>query len=273
MELAQFTIGQWLVAISAAVLVGMSKTGIPGVGILLVPLFGLAFDAKWSVGTVLPLLIVADLHAVVAYGRHCEWRRLVGLVPWVGVGLILGLIGLVAVEPLARGLGLDPDTGLFRPLIGLLVLAMATVFLLQGTLRTLVMGHPATTATMGVTAGVATTLANAAGPVMNLYLAARGLSKDAYMGTLAWFFLLLNVAKLPIIAVCTWWHPGRPMFTATSCWLDLILMPAVALGAWCGLLLLQRIPRQVFMILVVVLAVVGGLDLLLSPWLHAGPRP
>ena len=39
--------------------------------------------------------------------------------------------------------------------------------------------------------------ANAAGPVMTLYLSAAGIDKRRFVGTSAWFFLIVNLAKVP----------------------------------------------------------------------------
>ena len=66
----------------------MAKTGVPGLGIFVVPLMVLAVgDARQSAGWLLPLLCVADVFAVVAYRRHAEARQLFSLVPWVLVGM------------------------------------------------------------------------------------------------------------------------------------------------------------------------------------------
>jgi uncharacterized membrane protein YfcA len=91
----------------------------------------------------------------------------------------------------------------------------------------------------GVAAGFATTVANAAGPVMSLYLLSRRLPKDDFMATGVWFFFLINLIKLPI-------YGGLGMLTARSLAFDACLLPAVALGALIGRAAVQRLRQRTF---------------------------
>jgi uncharacterized membrane protein YfcA len=109
----------------------------------------------------------------------------------------------------------------------------------------------------GASAGFATTVANAAGPVMNLYLLARRLPKYDFIATGAWFFFAVNLSKLPIYA-------AHGLIDARSLAVDLALAPAVVLGAFAGRALLPRLPQTVFDRLVLVLTV-GAAVLLLLP--------
>ena len=95
-------------------------------------------------------------------------------------------------------------------------------------------------------AGFATTVANAAGPVMNLYLLTKQLPKEEFIATGAWFFFVINLAKIPIYA----WHG---LFSRTSLIFDAVLVPAVLLGALAGRWLLGRIPPNVFEALVIMM--------------------
>ena len=54
-------------AVAAAVLVGLTKTGVPGLGILIVPLMAAVFPAKSSVGVLLPMLLMGDVFAATDY--------------------------------------------------------------------------------------------------------------------------------------------------------------------------------------------------------------
>ncbi|BCW98807.1 MAG: hypothetical protein KatS3mg024_1634 [Armatimonadota bacterium] len=67
---------EWALALASAALVGFSKTGVPGTGILVVPLMAALFGGRQSVGTLLPMLIFADCFAVAWYRRHARWDRL-----------------------------------------------------------------------------------------------------------------------------------------------------------------------------------------------------
>lgn len=264
MDLSSLTPGQWALAVIAALLVGCSKTGLPGIGVLQVPLFAAAFPAKLSVGALLPLLIVGDIFAVCWYRRHAQWEQLWRLFPWVVPGLILGGLVLWLVEGWAFA-GLAGD-GLFKMLIGLVVLVMLVIMLVQRRLgSSFAPKHPILVGGTGAGAGFATTLANAAGPIMTLYLAGMRFSKEQFMGTNAWFFLILNLVKVPIFITVSLLRPAQPMMTTTTLVLDLILAPLVIVGVFIGRWLLPRISQRVFYATVLALAAVAAGNLLLGP--------
>jgi hypothetical protein len=81
----------WALIIFCAMLIGMSKTGIPGVSMIVVPTLALIFGGKQSTGVLLPILIMADVFAVVYYHRHAEWKHLLRALPWAMAGLLLAL--------------------------------------------------------------------------------------------------------------------------------------------------------------------------------------
>ena len=112
------------------------------------------------------------------------------------------------------------------------------------------------TATTGMLAGFATTVSNAAGPVMGIYLVGRHMDKHQFLGTSAWFFFLVNVSKIPGYA-------ALGMLTAESFHFDLLLMPIVAAGAVLGVRILKRIPQAVFDVLVLALAGVAAVRMIL----------
>lgn len=222
-----------------AVLVGISKTGVPGVGILNVPLIVLAVgDARQSAAWILPMMCVADVYAVLYWRRQAEAKRLFSLVPWVVIGMAAG----------AAALGLDERV--FRPMVGVVVLGMFLAYLWQRRKSTLnLTPHPAV---YGVATGFSTTVANAAGPVMNLYLLSKKLTKEEFVATGAWFYLCLNLSKIPIYA----WHG---LFSRRSLTFDVIMLPAVLAGTLAGRWIIHHIPQRTFESLVIVLTAVAVL--------------
>ena len=88
------TVAQWALGGTAALLIGFSKTGMPGVGILVVPMLASAFGGRPSVGTMLPMLIFGDCFAVYWYKQHARWDKLRELIPWVLGGMALGAVAL-----------------------------------------------------------------------------------------------------------------------------------------------------------------------------------
>lgn len=103
----------------------------------------------------------------------------------------------------------------------------------------------------GIGAGFASTIANAAAPVMNLYLLSRRLTKEQFVATGAWFFLVINLAKVPIYS----WHH---LFSRASLVFDVFMVPAVACGAFTGLWIVHRVPQRVFEILIVLLTAISA---------------
>jgi len=237
---------QLLLGALAALLVGFSKTGVPGLGILMVPLMAMVFPAKLSVGAVLPMLIVGDILAVKLYRRHAQWNKLWPLFPWVLAGCIPGAWALWAFG--------DKQ---FQPALGWLVLGMIALDVLRRWLRwDRVPQHWAFVGFTGFAAGFATTLGNVAGPIMSIYLLAHGLKKNEFLGTGAWYFLIVNVAKIPIFA-------GVGIITAETLRFDLLAVPAILVGAALGWYTQSRLPQRVFNIAVLALAAVAALRLVL----------
>ena len=96
---------------------------------------------------------------------------------------------------------------------------------------------------IGILAGTATMLAHAAGPLMMIYFLSLRLEKHEFMGTGAWFFLVVNCAKIP-----SFWDKG--MITSESLQLNLLLLPAVALGLFSGIYIFKKLPHKWFVIVV-----------------------
>ena len=236
----------WAVLAISAFAIGISKTGLPGMAILVVPLLAIVFGAKASVGLLLPILIFADLFAVGYYRHHGKWQHLIRLLPWALVGIGVGYVVLSKI-----------DNSTLKPLIGIIVLAMLVI-----RFRTIIKDDPKNvpqhgmfSAVMGFLSGATSMMANSAGPVMTLYLLSMRFDKKKFIGTAAWFFFIVNWIKVPLM--------GRlDMITMASLKMDLMVFPAVVLGALTGIWLLKRIPQRLFNIIALLLAAIASLKLL-----------
>ena len=177
-----------MLAVVTATLVGVAKTGVSGMAILVVPLIAMVFPAKESVGALLPLLIVGDILAVFYYRRHAQWGQLLRVVPGIAAGMMAGAVFLSR---------LDNDS--MRIFLGVFVLLLLIV---EGITRYLNVSdfkkNRFSAILVGIMAGFGTTVGNAAGPIMGIFLVMMGLDKKQLMGTGAWFFLIVNTSKLPI---------------------------------------------------------------------------
>jgi uncharacterized membrane protein YfcA len=250
---------RWVLGGLAALLIGFSKTGLPSVGILAVSLMALVFQGRAAVGTTVVLLIVADLFAVAWYRRYTRWDKLWQLLPWVASGMLIGAVTLLLVGEDAQG------RDQLNVWIGGLVLAMLGIYLVRLRWATqLPSDSRSALIVTGSAAGFATTVSNAASPIMSIYMTSLGLPKHEFMGTTAWYFLMFNVAKLPLYLLVTLIAPQRPLFTAEGLIFDLVVSPAVLLGAWLGRWALPRLPQRLFDALVLGLSAVTALTLILG---------
>ncbi|NQT13953.1 MAG: sulfite exporter TauE/SafE family protein [Planctomycetes bacterium] len=237
----------YLFGLAAALLVGLSKTGVPGVAIPAILLMTEAFSGneKLSVGALLPMLLVGDVIAVRLYRQHADWKRLWRLFPYVVAGMIPGVVVLLLVE-----------NEQFRLVLGWIVLPLLVMEVGRQWLGwTALPAHGWFTALMGLLAGFGTTVGNAAGPVMSVYLISHGLPKERFMGTWAWFFLIANLSKLPI-------YGTLGMITPTTLTFDLVVGAMVVVGALVGRRLFLVIPQRLFNALVLVLAAIAALRLI-----------
>lgn len=232
-----FAFWQWLLGGFSAFTLGAAKTGIPGGGTLAIPMMVLVVgNARYAAAWTAPILSTGDIFAVFYWRRHADARKLLSLIPWVVLG---GAGGAFA---------LNLDEHLLRRVVASIVGAMLVLFVLQrrGWFTHLSRGAWA----YGLAAGFATVVANAAGPVMNMYLLTRGLTKEQFVATGAWFFFFVNIAKVPIYI---WFG----LFSAQSLIFDLLMAPIVIVGGFAGLWLIHRVPQKVFEWLVVVLTSVS----------------
>ncbi|MBW8781623.1 MAG: sulfite exporter TauE/SafE family protein [Verrucomicrobia bacterium] len=240
---------QIALAVLGALLVGISKTGMTGIGILFVAIFSSLLPARQATGLVLPLLIFGDVVAVAVYRKHACWSHVWRLLPWTAAGVVIGYLALLRID--------DHQAGV---LIGTIILGLAALHVWRrrgASAGVEVTEHGVWFAPLiGVLAGFTTLVANAAGPLMAIYLLAMCLPKMEYVGTGAVFFLLLNCFKVPFMM-----HLG--LITAESFRFNLLLAPAVLAGAWLGWWFLRCIPQRLFENLALGLGVAAGIRLLL----------
>lgn len=242
--------GQYLMVAGGALLVGLGKGGLPGAGNLTVVLFALALPVKASVGILLPILVSADILAVWIYRKHALWPFIVRLAPWMILGVLAGYLVFDRV-----------DDGQVRFLIGVVLLLMTAFHLVRKALRRkggedALPKHPVFVAGTGLTGGFATMVANAAGPVAALYFIASGLPKYAFIGTSAWFFLLVNCFKVPFMMELGIIDGNSLRFSAA-------FMFYAVLGAVTAPFLVRWIRQDIFEILIWVFVVIGGVRLML----------
>ncbi|AKT50888.1 sulfite exporter TauE/SafE family protein [Arsenicicoccus sp. oral taxon 190] len=241
----QLSLLAWSLLVGGALVVGFSKTAIGGAAMVAVGLFAMALPAKESTGTLLLLLLVGDMVATWAYRHTVDRGLLVRLVlpVLVGVGLGVGFLALVDDRVLRRTIG-----AILLVLLGIQLAAARRP--LSGT------GSRASGRAYGALAGFTTMVANAGGPAMNLYLLRESYEKWTFLGTTAWFFVAVNVVKLPFMV-------GLGLVTARGLVLLPLLAPVVLLGAWVGRRVVARIDQVWFARVVTACVALSALQLTL----------
>lgn len=244
-----FTVTALAIGAIAALVTGLSKTALPGAGLLATPLFALVADGRMIAGVALPVLIFADLYATRWYRTHTRWDLLRPLTVWVAAGFALGAAFFVLVDRV-------------RTIEVVIACAIIVVVAIQATrmLRNAPPRPPSRSdaAVYGTAGGFTTFVSNAAGPIMNTYLVGLGLDRQTLVGTSAWFYFAVNLAKIPFYLAL-----GH-FFTGESLLYDVCLFPVVLVGLYGGRALLPRLHDRLFVWVVLVLSLGGALRLLLA---------
>ena len=238
----------WLLLGTAALLVGIAKTAIGGLATISVAIFAFVMPARESTAALLLLLLVGDVYAVMSYRRDCDWSLLRHLIPGVLPGVLLGTLVLGAVDDptLRRGIGIVLLT------LVVLQLALMRADLTAGT------GWPwGVRAGTGIAAGFATMVANSAGAVMAIYLVGQGVEKRRFLGTAAWFFLGVNLSKVPFSA-------GLGLIDRSMVVQTLVLAPLVIVGGFLGVRLARRLAQTSFDVTVLVASAFSAFVLVLG---------
>ena len=209
----------------------MSKTGISGAGLFVVPVFAKIFGGKPSTGLVLPMLLVADIFAVKYYNRHADWKYVLKLLPWAIAGILVAML-----------VGNVVNDEQFKTLIAVVVLLGIGLMIYNDVNRKKVNvpDYWWFAAMLGLGGGFATMIGNAAGPIMSLYLLSMRLPKNIYIGTGAWFFFIVNLSKVPLHVI--FWKT----ISMETLAFNLILVIPIILGAISGFYIVKIIPEKAY---------------------------
>jgi len=251
-----FTASALIIGAVAAAVTGLSKSALPGAGLLAVPLFALIAEGRGIPGVALPILLAGDAFAVTWYREHTRWELLRPLAAWVALGFAAGAAVFVVAGNNTRVLDIVIATGI------LLVIMVQVWRIVRRTPPR--PATPAEGALYGTSGGFTTFVSNAAGPIINTYLVGLGLDKRELVGTSAWFYLSVNLAKVPVYLAIGELSSGGRFFTGESLAFDAAVLPALIAGVYGGKRVLHRLPERFFLWLVLVLSFAGAVKLLLS---------
>lgn len=236
----------WVLAFTAAFVVGISKAGIKGVAIINVTLMALAFGAKESTGLVVPLLILADIFAVVYYNRHTQWKYIIRFLPWIIVGILIGVF-----------IGIDLEENTFKICMAVIILgSVVMMYWWDRKDSKTVPSHWGFAGFIGILAGITTMIGNLAGAFSNIFFLAMRLPKNEFIGTAAWLFLIINVIKLPFHI----WSWGT--ITPETLIINLKLVPGILIGLFVGVRLVKIIKEGFYRKMILILTALGAILIL-----------
>jgi uncharacterized membrane protein YfcA len=236
------------IALGAALLLGIAKSGIKGLAVLIVTGLALVYGAKESTGILMPLLICGDILAVIYYKRHVKWIYLIKLLPWMVLGVLVGVV-----------LGKDLPEDLFKSGMAVIILiSVVIMYYWERKKDRKVPTHWSFAALLGMMAGFTTMVGNLAGAFSNIYFLAIKLPKNEFIGTAAWLFFIINLFKVPF-HIWSWGTINRASFQ-----ISLSLIPAVIAGFCLGIFLVKKINNDKYRQLILLLTGLGGLAILLQ---------
>ncbi len=238
---------QWVFIFATGLFVGMNKVGVMGSTLLVIPFLAVILGGRFSAGFVLPLLIAADVFAVIYYRRRCKWNILIRLLPWTVPGIVIGvLLGSVISDVLFR-----------RIMGGTLLLVLVFMFYRERTRdKKQVPSNPVISGFIGMLGGFTSMIGNAAGPILSLYLLSQRLPKTVFIGTMAWLFFIINLLKVPP-HIFIW-----KSISMNSLLLNLLIVPFILLGAFLGLKIIHKIPEKGFRYFIFIMTGIGAVRLL-----------
>lgn len=238
----EISLTSWILASAAAFVIGLSKAGIKGIAVINVTFMALAFGAKESTGLVVPLLVLADVFAVIYYNRHTQWKYVFKVLPWMVIGIFIGVY-----------VGKDLPESLFKT--GMAVIILITVFMMYWWDRKknkAVPKHIAFSSSIGIIAGITTMVGNLAGAFSNIYFLAMRLPKNHFIGTAAWLFLIINIIKLPFHFFV--WET----ISEETILLNMKLLPGILVGFLVGIKIIKFINEAFFRKMILVLTALGA---------------
>ena len=237
---------QWISVFMAVFLLGLSKSGIKGIGILIVVILAFVFGEKASTGILLPMLIVADIFAVTYYHRHAQWKYIKKLMPWMIIGVLLGV-----------WIGNDISEGIFKKLMAIIIIGSVLIlFYSENRKSSKIPTSRIFSGSAGLLAGFTTMIGNLAGPIANIYFLAIRLPKNEFIGTAAWLFFIINIFKLPF-HFFVW-----KTVSVETLVLNSILVPALLLGFFMGVSLVKLISNLHYRRFILAVTAIGALILL-----------
>ncbi len=236
-----------ILVITSGILIGASKAGLKGIGIISVALMVVVYGARQSTGIILPLLIIGDILAVIYYKRHVKWLYLRKFLP----AMILGILMAVYV-------GHDLPEEIFKVWMGGVILVSVLIMFWWD-----YKGAPSFpnnwlfSGSAGIAAGFATMIGNMAGAFANMFFLATRLPKNEIIGTSAWLFFIINIFKVPF-HIFSW-----ETIDLSTLKITLLFAPSIFIGFWLGMKIVFYINERYYRYFLLIATAIGALSILI----------
>ncbi|WP_308993229.1 sulfite exporter TauE/SafE family protein [Mariniflexile litorale] len=240
------TVLQWVAICFAVFLLGLSKSGIKGIGIIIVVILAFVFGEKTSTGILLPMLICADIFAVVYYNKHAQWHYIKKLLPAMVIGVLVGV-----------WVGNDISEAIFKRIMAVIIIGSVLImFYMENRKSNAIPTNKWFSNSTGFLAGFTTMVGNLAGPISDIYFLAMRMPKNEFIGTAAWLFFIINVFKLPF-HIFVW-----NTVSAKTLVLNSVLIPMIILGFFLGAYIVKLISNVNYRRFVFLVTALGGIIML-----------
>lgn len=217
-------------------------------GILVVTLMALVYEAKASTGILLPLLISADIIAVIYYRRSVRWDYLWRFLPWMIAGVLVGVF-----------VGKDlPETLFKKGMAAIILFSVVIMFAWERYDKSNIPDKIWFAGSMGFAAGFTTMIGNLAGAFSNIFFLASRIPKVEFIGTAAWLFFFINLFKLPF-HIWSW-----ETVDSSTLWIDLTLLPGIIVGFFVGLKIVDQFKENQFRKFILCMTAIGAIVMLLK---------
>ncbi len=222
----------WGITVLCAFISGLSKSGLKGFAMINIPILAYLYGGMTSVAILLPFLIFGDTFAIIYYHRKAQLKHIKKIFPWAIVGVFAAVF-----------VGKYINDEQFRIAIGITILVCLAFILYRDMLGDDGIDLSSKrwfASSLGFSGGFATMIGNAAGPIFNLYLMALKIPKDTFIATGAYFYIVLNLIKVPIHVF--YWKS----ITWETFQLNLVCLPVLLGGAFIGKGLVKLIPEKAY---------------------------
>lgn len=244
----EFTTIGFVLLLVVALCIGLSKTGVHGAGMISVPLLATVFGGKLSSGIMLPMLCLADIIGVWYYHRHASWPHLKKLIIWSVLGILIG-----------TAVGDMINDEIFKiVMLAIIVVSIVIMIWMERGHKEDIPDYAWFAALCGIGAGFTSMIGNLAGTFAAVYLLSMRLPKNSFIGTSAWFFMVINWMKVPL-QIWVW-----KTITWDSFFLDLTMLPLIILGAWLGIIIVKSLSEGAYRWFIIGMTVVAAVFMVLS---------